>query len=162
MTSDPYNVTADELRQFVERYEQLEAEKKDITEQQKEVMAEAKGRGFDNAVMLDPLGHVAELATSNIWMVKDGIAMTPVPNGCFLNGITRQRVIALLRGAGQLVEEKTLRWADFLAADEIFTTGNFAKVTPITRIEQRHLQPGPVYARARQLYWDYAHGRFGM
>lgn len=123
---------------------------------------EARGRGFDNAVMLDPLGHVAELATSNIWMVKDGIAMTPVPNGCFLNGITRQRVIALLRGAGQLVEEKTLRWADFLAADEIFTTGNFAKVTPITRIEQRHLQPGPVYARARQLYWDYAHGRFGM
>ena len=51
MTSDPYNVTADELRQFVERYEQLEAEKKDITEQQKEVMAEAKGRGYDTKVM---------------------------------------------------------------------------------------------------------------
>ena len=51
MTSDPYNVTADELRQFVERYEQLEAEKKDITEQQKEVMAEAKGRGYDTKVL---------------------------------------------------------------------------------------------------------------
>ena len=47
----PYNVTADELRQFIERYEQLEAEKKDITEQQKEVMAEAKGRGYDTKVM---------------------------------------------------------------------------------------------------------------
>ena len=45
--NDPYNVTADELRQFIERYEQLEAEKKDILEQQKEVMAEAKGRGYD-------------------------------------------------------------------------------------------------------------------
>lgn len=51
MTSDPHNVTADELRQFIERYEQLEAEKKDITEQQKEVMAEAKGRGYDTKVL---------------------------------------------------------------------------------------------------------------
>lgn len=49
--SDPYNVTADELRQFIERYEQLDAEKKDIAEQQKEVMAEAKGRGYDTKVM---------------------------------------------------------------------------------------------------------------
>lgn len=48
---DPYNVTADELRQFIERYEQLEAEKKDITDQQKEVMAEAKGRGYDTTVL---------------------------------------------------------------------------------------------------------------
>ena len=50
-TTDPYNVTADELRQFIERFEQLEAEKKDITEQQKEVMAEAKGRGYDTKVI---------------------------------------------------------------------------------------------------------------
>ncbi|AXQ93510.1 DUF2312 domain-containing protein [Cereibacter azotoformans] len=48
---DSYNVTADELRQFIERYEQLEAEKKDVTEQQKELMAEAKGRGYDTKVM---------------------------------------------------------------------------------------------------------------
>lgn len=50
-TNDAYNVTADELRQFIERYEQLEAEKKDVTENQKEVMAEAKGRGYDTKVM---------------------------------------------------------------------------------------------------------------
>ena len=50
-TNDTYNVTADELRQFIERYEQLEAEKKDITENQKELMAEAKGRGYDPKVM---------------------------------------------------------------------------------------------------------------
>lgn len=49
--TDPYNVTADELRQFIERFEQLEAEKKDVTEQQKELMAEAKGRGYDTKVM---------------------------------------------------------------------------------------------------------------
>ena len=49
--TDPYNVTADELRQFVERFEQLESEKKDVTEQQKELMAEAKARGYDTKVM---------------------------------------------------------------------------------------------------------------
>ncbi len=49
--SDAYNVTADELRQFIERFEQLESEKKDVTEQQKELMAEAKGRGYDTKVM---------------------------------------------------------------------------------------------------------------
>jgi uncharacterized protein (UPF0335 family) len=49
--SDPYAVTADELRQFIERFEQLEAEKKDVAEQQKELMAEAKGRGYDTRVM---------------------------------------------------------------------------------------------------------------
>lgn len=50
-STDPYAVTADELRQFIERYEQLESEKKDVTEQQKELMAEAKGRGYDTKVM---------------------------------------------------------------------------------------------------------------
>jgi len=49
--NDAYNVTADELRQFIERFEQLETEKKDVTEQQKELMAEAKGRGYDTKVM---------------------------------------------------------------------------------------------------------------
>lgn len=51
IATDAYNVTADELRQFIERYEHLEAEKKDITDQQKEVMAEAKGRGYDTKVL---------------------------------------------------------------------------------------------------------------
>ena len=49
--TDPYAVTADELRQYIERFEQLESEKKDVTEQQKELMAEAKARGYDTKVM---------------------------------------------------------------------------------------------------------------
>lgn len=49
--NDPYAVTADELRQFIERFEQLDAEKKDVADQQKELMAEAKGRGYDTRVM---------------------------------------------------------------------------------------------------------------
>lgn len=122
------------------------------------VMRDAKARGFHNAVMLDALGNVAELATANIWMVKDGEAHTPAPNGTFLNGITRQRVIKLLRKAGVAVHERALRWQEFLDADEVFSTGNYAKVTPCTRIENRNLQPGPIMQKARSLYWDFAHG----
>jgi len=118
---------------------------------------EARARGFDNAVMLDALGHVAELATANIWYAKDGEAHTPIPNGTFLNGITRQRVISLLRGSGIMVHERAITWREFLDADEVFSTGNYAKLMPVTRIESRNLQPGPIYAKARELYWAFAH-----
>jgi branched-chain amino acid aminotransferase len=120
-------------------------------------MREARARGFENAVMLDALGAVSELATANIWLVKEGEAHTPVPNGTFLNGVTRQRLISLLRGAGITVHERSIRWQEFVDADEIFSTGNYAKVMPVTRIETRSLQPGPIFAKARALYWDFAH-----
>jgi len=66
-------------------------------------------------------------------------------------------VIGLLRDDGVTVVEKTLRYADFLAADEIFSTGNFAKVAPVIRIDDRELKPGRFYTKARKLYWDFAH-----
>ena len=118
---------------------------------------EARSRGFDNALVLDMLGNVAETGASNIFMVKDGVAFTPIANGTFLSGITRARTIGLLREAGQAVVEKTLTVADFLGADEIFSTGNHSKVVPVVQIEDRTLQAGPIAARARQLYWDWAH-----
>jgi len=118
---------------------------------------EAKGRGFDNALVLDMLGNVAETGTSNIFLVKDGHVMTPAPNGTFLSGITRSRTINLLGDYGFKTTEKTLTIRDFLDADEIFSTGNHSKVVPITRIENRDLQPGPVAKKARELYWDWAH-----
>ena len=80
--------------------------------------------------------------------------MTPAANGTFLNGITRQRTIKLMREAGITVLEGTLRYRDFEEADEIFTSGNYGKVQPITKIDGRDLQPGPFYRRARELYWD--------
>jgi branched-chain amino acid aminotransferase len=120
-------------------------------------LIEAKGRGFANCVVCDMLGNVAELATANIFMGRDGVVFTPVPNGTFLNGITRQRVIRLLREADVTVVETTLRYRDFETADEIFSTGNYAKVMPIVRIDDRSLQPGPLYRKARELYWDFAH-----
>jgi branched-chain amino acid aminotransferase len=120
-------------------------------------LIEADSRGFDNCLMCDMLGNIAELGTANIFMAKDGVVFTPAANGTFLSGITRARVIALLRHAGVTVVETTLRYSDFQSADEIFSTGNFTKVSPITRIDERDLQPGSYYRRARELYWDFAH-----
>ena len=120
-------------------------------------MIEARSRGFDNCLMCDMLGNIAELATANVFMVKDGVAYTPASNGTFLAGITRGRVMALLRTAGITVIETTLRYSDFQTADEIFSTGNYTKVSPVTRLDDRNFQPGPVYHQARKLYWDYAH-----
>ena len=68
-------------------------------------MIEAHARGFDTCVMRDTLGNVAEFATANLFMAKDGVVFTPAANGTFLNGITRQRVIRLLRDAGVEVVE---------------------------------------------------------
>jgi branched-chain amino acid aminotransferase len=121
-------------------------------------LVEAGGRGFDNCLLCDVLGNVAELATANVFMARDGVVYTPIANGTFLNGITRQRVIGLLRDAGVEVREAVLRYSDFQGADEIWSCGNYAKVAPITRIDGRTLAPGPLYRRARELYWAFAHG----
>lgn len=119
-------------------------------------LAEAQRRGFQNAITSDPSGNIAELATANLWIAKDGVALTPVCNGTFLNGITRQRVIQLLRADGVRVEETTLSAGDIMAADEVFTTGNYGKVLPITWVEDKAFAVGPIYRRARELYWDFA------
>ena len=120
-------------------------------------LVEASRRGFDNAITFDAAANVAELATANLWIARDGVAMTPVCNGTFLNGITRQRVIQLLRDDGTEVRETTLTREDILEADEVFSTGNYGKVLPITRVEDRHYQTGRVYQRARALYVEFAH-----
>ena len=120
-------------------------------------LIESHARGFGNCVVLDLLGNVAELATANIFIGKDGVVFTPTPNGTFLNFITRQRVIKLLRDAGVSVVETTLNYRDIQTADEVFSSGNYSKVMPVNRIEDRSLQPGPLYRKARELYWDYAH-----
>jgi branched-chain amino acid aminotransferase len=125
-------------------------------------LREARAKGFDNALVCDALGNVAETATANIFMAKDGVVKTPAINGTFLNGITRQRVIKLLREDGVPVEETTLSYGDFLEADEIFYSGNYAKVMPVLKIDDRMLQPGPCYTKARKLYWAYAHGTGGL
>jgi branched-chain amino acid aminotransferase len=82
--------------------------------------------------------------------------MTPACNGTFLNGITRQRVLQLLRDAGTPAIETTLTRQDVQGADEVFSTGNYGKVLPITRVEDRHYQMGHIYQKARDLYFEFA------
>ena len=117
---------------------------------------DALEQGFDNAVVLDGNGNVAEFASANLFLVRDGVAVTPIANGTFLAGITRSRVIDLLRAAGVSVEERRVTFEEVKAADEVFSTGNYGKVLPCTQVEDRDLQPGPVYRKARELYFDWA------
>jgi branched-chain amino acid aminotransferase len=119
--------------------------------------AEAKRRGFDNAVMRDPIGNVAEFTAQNIMLGRGGAVHTPIPNGTFLNGITRQRVIQLLKSAGIEVIERTIRVDELADSDEIFSTGNHGKVIPCVRYEDKTFAAGPLAAKARDLYWQYAH-----
>ena len=119
-------------------------------------MLEARERGFDMAVMLDGHGNVAEFSTSNLFFAKDQVVHTPVANGTFLAGITRARVMELLRQKGVDVAETTVRVEDVLDADEVFLTGNFPKVLPVVRIEDRNYQEGPMSRLARDLYFSFA------
>lgn len=121
------------------------------------IMADARARGFDNALSLDHEGNVAETASSNVFLVRDGEISTPIPNGTFLAGITRKRTIALLKDDGIDVKETTLTLEDFEDADEIFLTANASKITCVTRYKEREMGPGQMGTRARQLYWEYAH-----
>ena len=118
---------------------------------------EAQGRGFDNAVVMDSEGNVAEFASANLFFVTPaGQLVTPVPNGTFLAGITRARVIALLAEAGVTVEERSVKPEELDTALEIFNTGNYGKVTPCVRYESRSLPVGPVASKARELYFAYS------
>lgn len=120
------------------------------------IYLEAKQRGFDASVVLDLNGNVAEFTAANLFIVKDGVVSTPVPNRTFLNGLTRQRVIQLLRSAGREVQERTITFDEVLAADEIFSSGNYAKIKPCVKIEDRALAHGPVTAQVWALYQGFA------
>ncbi len=121
------------------------------------IIADARRRGFSNALSLDIDGFVAETASTNVFMVRDGEILTPAPNGMFLAGLTRKRVIGLLAERGETVSETRLTVDDFRSADEIFVTGNIGKVVPVTRFEDRELGMGQMSLGIRDLYWDFAH-----
>ena len=121
------------------------------------IMKWARDKGFDNALSLDIDDNVAETATTNIFAVRDGVVSTPEPTGCFLAGITRRRIIGLLRDSGVEVREEAMAVKDFEEADEIFTTGNAQKVVPVSRFQDRDMNVGKVALKARELYFEFAH-----
>ncbi|WP_386071190.1 branched-chain amino acid aminotransferase [Tahibacter sp. UC22_41] len=118
----------------------------------------ARQQGFDNALVCNGAGDVVEFATSNLMIVRGGTVCTPVPDGSFLAGITRARVIGLLRRAGVEVVERRLSLDDVLGADEVFSTGNYGKVLPVDRIDRQTYAHGPITQLAQQRYHAFAHG----
>ncbi len=123
------------------------------------MLAEAEAKGFGNALVGDAMGNLAESATANVFLVKDGVVMTPIANGTFLAGITRARHILNLRADGFEVRETVLTFDDAHAADEIFLSGNFAKVTAVKQFDETHYTQRTVTERARKLYMDWAAGQ---
>ncbi|QUJ76916.1 branched-chain amino acid aminotransferase [Sulfitobacter albidus] len=124
------------------------------------MLAEARQKGFGNALVADAMGNVAETATANVFMVRDGEVFTPIPNGTFLAGITRARHMSNMRADGMKVHERVLSFDDFHAADEVFLSGNMMKVTPIRAFDDTTYEVGgngnPVTQRVREMYWDWA------
>lgn len=119
-------------------------------------LAKARKDGFDSLVVCDAHDQLAEFATANLFMVKDGTVFTPADDDCYLSGITRQRVMKLLNNDGIKVVEKTLNYADLQTADEAFSTGNHGKILPMNRLDGDQFDIGPVFKRVRELYWDFA------
>lgn len=120
------------------------------------MLVEAQRKGFGNALVQDAMGNVAESATANVFIVKDGVVLTPIANGTFLAGITRARHMANLRAAGIEVREAVLTLDDVRAADEVFLSGNFGKVTPVAGFEDVTYAHGPMTKRIREIYMDWA------
>ena len=123
------------------------------------MLVEAQQKGFGNALVADALGNLAESATANVFLVRDGAVFTPVPNGTFLAGITRARHISNLRAVGVEVQETVLTFDDAHAADEIFLSGNFAKVTAVQAFDETVFKTRAMTDRVRRLYLDWAAGQ---
>ncbi len=124
------------------------------------MMVEARSKGFGNALVADAMGNVAESASANVFMVKDGEVFTPIPNGTFLAGITRARHMSNMAQDGIKVHETVLSFEDFHDADEVFLSGNMMKVTPVKAFDDTTYGVGdnqnPITRRVREMYWDWA------
>lgn len=118
----------------------------------------AEDKGYQDALMLDYRGYVAEATGANIFLVIDGEIHTPTPD-CFLNGITRQTVIGLAEARGYKIIERHIPFEDFGRASEVFLTGSAAEVTPVGEIDQFSFTPATVTHTLAQDYENLTRGR---
>jgi branched-chain amino acid aminotransferase len=112
---------------------------------------EAEAKGYDDALMLDYRGYLAEGTGANLFLVIDGKLHTPTPD-CFLDGITRQTVIGLARTRGIEVIERHIRPEELDTAAEVFLTGTAVEITPVREIDAYRFEVGPI---TRQLINDF-------
>ncbi len=124
-------------------------------------LREAVDCGYDEAMLLDPEGYVAEGSGENIFIVRNGILFTPDLTSC-LDGITRNTIFTLAQEAGYEVREKRITRDEVYIADEAFFTGTAAEVTPIREVDNRAIgsgSRGPVTTVLQKLYFDVVAGR---
>ena len=122
---------------------------------------EALSKGYDEALLLDSKGNVAEGSGENIFMVKDGVLYTPTLVAS-LNGITRNTIITLAKEQDYDVVETTMKIEQLYDADEVFFTGSAAEVTPIREIDDSIIgngSRGPITEKLQTMYFDLVHGR---
>ena len=117
--------------------------------------------GFEEALMLDPQGYVAEGTGENIFVVKKDIVRTPPTSGAILAGITRDTTIQLLRDQGVDVREEPVARDELYTADEVFLTGTAAEITPVRDIDHRKIgrgEAGPVTRRLQEAFFSVVKG----
>jgi branched-chain amino acid aminotransferase len=117
--------------------------------------------GFEEALMLDPQGYVAEGTGENIFVVKHGVVRTPSTSQAILSGITRDTTIQLLREQGIEVREEPIARDELYTADEVFLTGTAAEITPVREIDHRKIgkgEAGPVTRRVQESYFSVVKG----
>ena len=125
---------------------------------------EAMSKGYDEALLLDSKGNVAEGSGENIFMIKDGVLYTPTLVAS-LNGITRNTIMALAKEQGYDVVETIIKIEELYDADEVFFTGSAAEVTPIREIDDHSIgngSRGPITEKLQTMYFDLVHGRLDV
>ncbi len=111
----------------------------------------AEAKGYNDALMLDWRGRIAEATGANIFLVQDGVLHTPTPD-CFLDGITRRAAMDLARKRGYEIVERTIMPEELAKTDEVFITGTAVEVTPVSEIGPYSFEIGEI---SRQLVGDY-------
>ncbi len=118
----------------------------------------AEAEGYNDALMLDYRGRIAEATGANIFLVQDGVIHTPDPD-CFLDGITRQTVIGLARARGYEVVERAIMPEELARTQEVFITGTAVEVTPVSEIDRHRFTPGDITKTLMRDYDDLVNSR---
>jgi branched-chain amino acid aminotransferase len=118
---------------------------------------EAEAKGYADALMFDYRGYVAEATGANVFFVQDGVLHTPTPD-CFLNGLTRQSVIAIAKARGIQVVERHIEPEEMNNFSECFLTGSAAEVTPVSEIGPYKFKPGKLTETLMNAYADEVRG----